>query len=113
MAGAIRGYAALEERKIPNDKVRLRNIYFGIKDKSPITKIVDSKLFPTDNNLTIVRNKSEVRDDVFLSPEELKGNITEKSGVFSLGVCMIQLCLLQPCREAYNYSTNSLNYKEL
>ena len=31
MCGAIRGYASLEENKIPNDKVRLRNIYFGIK----------------------------------------------------------------------------------
>ena len=58
MIGAIRGYAALEEKKVANDKVRLRNIYFGIKDKSPITKIVDSKLFPTENNLTVVRNRS-------------------------------------------------------
>ena len=30
MVGAIKGYAALEENKVSNDKVRLRNIYFGI-----------------------------------------------------------------------------------
>ena len=113
MAGAIRGYAALEEQKIPNDKVRLRNIYFGIKDKSPITKIVDSRLFPTDNNLTTVKKKSGPRDDIFLSPEELKGSKSEKSGVFSLGVCMMQLCLLESCREMYNYENNSFNFKEI
>ena len=61
MAGAIRGYASLEENKIPNDKVRLRNIYFGIKDKSPITKIIDSRLFPSDNNVTTVKKKSGPR----------------------------------------------------
>jgi len=30
MAGAIRGYAALESLKFPNTKVRLSNIYFGL-----------------------------------------------------------------------------------
>lgn len=48
--------------------MRLKNIYFGIKDKSTNIKVIDSKLFPTDNNLTAVKNKSEDIQDVFLSP---------------------------------------------
>lgn len=111
MAGAIRGYAALEEHKIPNDKVRLKNIYFGIKEKAPITKIIDSKLFPTDNNLNAIKSKSGPNDDIFLAPEELKGMKSDKSGVFSLGICMMQLCLLESCRSMYNYLNNSVNYK--
>lgn len=58
IAGAIRGYSALEASAIPNDKVRLQNIYFGIKDKLPIVKVIDSKLFPSDNNVTAVRKRS-------------------------------------------------------
>ena len=49
--GTVKGYAALEEQKIPNDKVRIRNIYFGLKEKDPFIKVVDSKLFPTKTNL--------------------------------------------------------------
>jgi hypothetical protein len=54
---------------IPNDKVRLKNIYFGIKDKSTNIKVIDSKLFPTDNNFLAIKNNHEDTQDIFLSPE--------------------------------------------
>lgn len=37
-------------------------------------KVVDSKLFPNDNNANAVRNRSEDLSDIFLSPEELRGS---------------------------------------
>ena len=55
--GTVKGYAALEEQKIPNDKVRVKNIYFGLKDKDPYIKVIDSKLFPTKSNLECIRNR--------------------------------------------------------
>ena len=95
IAGAIRGYSALETISIPNDKVRLKNIYFGIKDKSPIVKVIDSKLFPDQNNIGAVKSRTGSLDDIFLAPEELKGvSKNPKSGVFSLGICLMQLALL-------------------
>jgi hypothetical protein len=85
----------LEELKIPNEKVRLKNIYFGIKDKLTNVKVIDSKLFPTESNANAIKNRREGSEDVFLSPEELKGSSKcEKNGVYSLGVCLMQLCLL-------------------
>ena len=57
IAGSIRGYSSLEVLSIPNDKVRLKNIYFGIKDKSPIVKVIDSKLFPDQNNLNLAKTR--------------------------------------------------------
>ena len=112
IAGAIRGYSSHEALSIPNDKVRLKNIYFGIKDKSPIVKVIDSKLFPDPNNVSTVKNRAANHEDIFLAPEELKGSTkSTKSGVFSLGICLMQLALLEPCRELYNYQSGSLNYK--
>lgn len=57
LCGAVKGYAALEAANIPNDKVRLRNIYFGVKDKQTNVKVIDSKLFPNANNITAVKNR--------------------------------------------------------
>lgn len=57
LCGAIRGYAFLEELNLINDKIRIKNIYFGLKEKDPCIKITDSKLFPTSSNLDIVRNR--------------------------------------------------------
>lgn len=68
ITGAIRGYSSLEGQQIPNDKVRLKNIYFGIKDKSTNIKVIDSKLFPTDNNINAVKNRKDDIQDVFLAP---------------------------------------------
>jgi hypothetical protein len=62
--------------------------------------------------------KGEHYDDVFLAPEELR-NIGDysptnlKSGVWSLAVSMIQLCLLSPCLDVYDYGKKSINYNEL
>ena len=57
ISGTIRGYCSLQANNIPNDKVRIKNIYFGIKDKATNVKVIDSKLFPTDTNITAVKNK--------------------------------------------------------
>ncbi len=33
--------------------------------------------------------------------------------MWSLAVCVIQLCLLTPCNDVYDYSKRSINYNEL
>lgn len=33
-----------------------------------------------------------------------------KSGVFSLGVSILQLCLLTPSKDLYNYNKKTINY---
>jgi hypothetical protein len=58
MVGTTKGYAALEQLKIPNDKVRLSNIYFGLTENGQtITKVIDTNLFPTPNNLKCIKTK--------------------------------------------------------
>lgn len=55
ICGALKGYAALEAQNIPNSKVRLNNIYFGLSNGLPLPKVIDSKLFPTPTNAMAVR----------------------------------------------------------
>lgn len=60
MVGALKGYAALEQYKVANDKVRLNNIYFGLTENNlTITKVIDSNLFPTPTNLQAIRSKEK------------------------------------------------------
>jgi hypothetical protein len=44
--------------------------------------------------------------------EEPKYN-NPKSGVFSLGISLVQLCLLTPSKDLYNYNKKTINYTEL
>jgi len=53
-----------------------------------------------------------------LSPEEMKylddpKYYNPKSGVYSLGVSIVQLCLLVPSKDLYNYNKRTINYAEL
>lgn len=57
LAGSVKGFASVEALGIPTNKVRLRNIYFGLKEQTPIIKIADSNLFPTKSNAELIRNK--------------------------------------------------------
>jgi hypothetical protein len=83
----------------------------------PLPKVIDSNLFPTPNNMQLARKQENI-DDVFLAPEELK-NMEEskysnpKSGVFSLAISIVQLCLLTPSKDLYNYNKRTINYTEL
>ena len=103
----------MEEQNIPNTKVRLNNIYFGLTNGLPLPKVIDSKLFPTPTNMMAI-NKSAQYDDVFLAPEELRNFGVDlnnnKAGVWSLAVSMIQICLLSPCIDVYDYTKRSINY---
>ena len=115
--GTLRGYAALEQAGIPNTKVRLANIYFGLANAMPLPKVIDSTLFPTATNLALAR-KQEGAEEVFLAPEELKHleeakYQNQKSGVFSLGISLIELCLLTASKDLYNYNKRTINYTEL
>ncbi len=52
MSGGIKAYAELENNNIPNSKVRLENIYFGLENlNEPTMKVIDSKLFPDPSNI--------------------------------------------------------------
>lgn len=58
MVGTVKGYAALEQLNVPNDKVRLGNVYFGLTENGlTITKVIDTNLFPTPNNLTAIKTR--------------------------------------------------------
>ena len=46
----------------------MKNIYFGIKNKDPYIKVIDSKLFPTTNNIDCIIKKNDEIDDIFLAP---------------------------------------------
>jgi hypothetical protein len=71
LAGAIKGYASVEAQGFSNSKIRLKNIYFGLKDQTPIVKIADSNLFRTKPNVDMIRLRDSDTEDIFLSPEEL------------------------------------------
>ena len=97
--------------------MRLNNIYFGLTGGLPLPKVIDAKLFPTSTNTKAVQI-GEKYDDVFLAPEELRtiggdSSGSTKAGVWSLAVSMIQLCLLTPCLNVYDYAKRSINYNEL
>jgi hypothetical protein len=66
--GTLRGYAALEQEHVNNNKVKLSNIYFGLTNNMPLPKVIDPNLFPTPTNTHLAR-KQENTDDVFLAPE--------------------------------------------
>lgn len=55
ICGALKGYAALETQNIPNSKVNLHNIYFGLSGGLPLPKVIDSKLFPSSTNAMAIR----------------------------------------------------------
>lgn len=80
----------------------------------PLPKVIDSNLFPTPTNLQLARKLENV-EDIFLAPEELK-NMEEakyqnsKSGIFSLAVSILQLCLLTSSKDLYNYNKRTINY---
>lgn len=65
--GALRGYAALEQERINNSKVKLSNIYFGLEHSLPLPKVIDSNLFPTPTNIQLARRQENL-EDVFLAP---------------------------------------------
>lgn len=51
ITSAIKGYAAIERAGFKTDKVRLRNIFVGIKDKEPIIKVAETNLIAPESNL--------------------------------------------------------------
>lgn len=94
--------------------MKLSNIYFGLENSLPLPKVIDSNLFPTPTNMQLA-HRQESLEDVFLAPEELKNMedpkfYNAKSGVFSLGVSVLQLCLLTPSKDLYNYNKKTINY---
>lgn len=72
LAGSIKGFASIEAEGFQNNKIRLKNIYFGLKDQIPIVKVADSNLFRTKANVDMIRLRDSDTDDIFLSPEELE-----------------------------------------
>lgn len=72
LAGAVKGFASVEAQGFLNNKIRLKNIYFGLKDQTPIVKVADSNLFRTRANVDMIRLRESDTDDIFLSPEELE-----------------------------------------
>lgn len=109
LSGAVRGFAALEKLGIPNDKIKLKNVYFGLKEQTPIVKVADSHMFAIRSNCENVRMKDPSTDDIFLSPEETKGlkedinYYNKKSGVYTLAICLMEVCLLTSSKNMYDY----------
>lgn len=72
IAGSINGYAFLEEQGIPNNKIRLGNMYFGTSEEQPIVKVADPNLFPSVSNVETVMKREKGYEEVFLAPEQLQ-----------------------------------------
>ena len=72
---AIRGYASIERAGFKTDKVRLRNIFVGIKNKEPLIKVAETNLIAPDSNYEAMLNKgpfATLNRDIYLSPEEFE-----------------------------------------
>jgi hypothetical protein len=57
-------------------------------------------------------------ESVYLAPEELRfisegTSKCSKAGVYSLGMVLVQVCLLESCTNMYSYGNTSINYGEL
>lgn len=46
----IKGYSAIERAGYRTDKIRLKNIFVGIKDKSSIIKVAENSLIEPKSN---------------------------------------------------------------
>lgn len=68
----IKGYADIERGGFPTDKVRLKNIFIGIKDRDPIIKVAETNLLASNSNYADFIKKGPHHDlnrDIYLSPE--------------------------------------------
>ncbi len=115
---AIRGYATIERAGSANNKVRMAHIFVGVQSKESTIKVIDSGLLSGPSNLQcLIVNGADSNEhhDVYLAPEEfrsyfVKNNLgsSPKSGVFSLGITILDLCLMEPSRNAYHFSRKVL-----
>jgi hypothetical protein len=56
--------------------------------------------------------------DIYLSPEEYVAwsednedyqPVNKKSGVYSLGMCLLDVCIMDPSREVYHYTEKQID----
>lgn len=120
---AIRGYAAVERAAGQNSKVRMAHIFVGVQAKESTIKVIDSGLLSAASNLQcLILNgpKSNEHHDVYPAPEEFKAYFAKNnlgssatSGVFSLGVTVLDLCLMESSRNAYHFQRKAFEESEI
>lgn len=124
ITSAIHGYASIERAGFKTDKVRLRNIFFGIKNKEPVIKVAETNLIAPQSNYESMINKGPFaahNKDIYLSPEEFAAwsqddedyRPHKKSGVFSLGMSFLDICIMDPSRQSYAYSEKRIDSAEI
>ena len=115
----IRGYADIEESGSLNDKVRMAHVFVGVHSRESLIKVIDSGLLTIKSNLETFKkygHSKQENADIYLAPEELEAYVegkdmeyNPKSGVFSLGVTILDLCLMQSNRTIYYYSKHKIS----
>lgn len=124
IGSTIKGYKAIEDAGYQNNKVRLRHIFFGIKNRESVIKVTEGSLIAEASNYQNMVNlgTSEPGNrDIYLSPEEFQAFLhgkedfqgTPKSGVFSLGMSLLDLCVMDPSREAYHFAEKCIDFGEI
>ena len=71
-SSAIKGYSSIERAGYKNDKVRLRNMFIGIRSKHPVLKVAETNMISMESNYDAIKNNgAETKEniDIFLAPE--------------------------------------------
>lgn len=120
---AIRGYAVIQRSGVLNTKVRMAHIFVGVQARESVIKVIDSSLLSAPTNLQCLilhGSSSNEHHDIYLSPEEFNAYFTKNnlgysptSGVFSLGVTILDLCLMEPSRNVYHFHKKVLEETEV
>jgi hypothetical protein len=71
ISSTVKGYAGIERVGLCNDKVRLKNIFIGIKGREPIIKVAENSLIDQKSNFKYMMQdgpNKETNRDIYLSP---------------------------------------------
>jgi hypothetical protein len=91
----------------------MAHIFVGVQARESVIKVIDSSLLSAPTNLqSLILHGSKSNDyyDIYPSPEEFKAYLSKNnlgssptSGVFSLGVTILDLCIMESSRDAYHF----------
>lgn len=95
------------------------HVFVGVHSRESLIKVIDSDLLPASSNLDIVKkygpNKAEYYD-LHLSPEEFESYVhgttfvnNLKSAVFSLGMMILDLCLMESSHTVYHFNKRRIS----
>ena len=101
----------------------MAHIFVGVQQKESLIKVIDSNLLPALSNLRCLKDygpNSAEHYDVCVAPEQFnaynnssESGSTSTSGVFSLGVLILSLCLMERAHPFYHFHTKTIDKNQL